>query len=184
MIQTVNCLNSSFFACFSHVDSWAEGKAWTLAVVCRKMHFCQPGNAGTPSTLVINGKEQTWTYYFVCMKMEPLEQMVDITAKLFECDRDEMYSYIIRLCSKSTRLQMFLRPFFFYSIIDVVISYIWMFKSVCLSMAVICISQEFQRDVFTAAKSTTHSDCSVNADCQAITPTLLSLSHSHTHTHH
>lgn len=40
--------------------------------------------------------------------MEPLEQMVDITAKLFECDRDEMYSYIIRLCSKSTWLQIFL----------------------------------------------------------------------------
>lgn len=107
MIQTVNYLNCSFFACFSHLDSRAEGKAWTLAVVCRKMHFCQPGNPSSLSFLVVNGKEQTLTYYFVCMKMEPLEQMVDITAKLFECDRDEMYSYIIRLCSKSTRLQMF-----------------------------------------------------------------------------
>lgn len=39
--------------------------------------------------------------------------------------------------------------------------------------------------VITAAKSATHSacDCSVNADCQAITPTLLSLSRSHTHKH-
>lgn len=27
--------------------------------------------------------------------------MVDMTAKLFECDRDEMYCYILRLCSKS-----------------------------------------------------------------------------------
>lgn len=63
--------------------------------------------------------------------MEPLEQMVDITAKLFECDRDEMYSYIIRLCSKSTLLQIFLWAFLFYSIIDVVI-YIRMFKSVCV----------------------------------------------------
>ncbi|TNM99530.1 hypothetical protein fugu_012563 [Takifugu bimaculatus] len=34
-------------------------------------------------------------------QMEPLEQMVDITAKLFECDRDEMYSYIIRLCKET-----------------------------------------------------------------------------------
>lgn len=25
---------------------------------------------------------------------------MDMTAKLFECDRDEMYSYILRLCSK------------------------------------------------------------------------------------
>lgn len=33
--------------------------------------------------------------------MEALEQMVDMTAKLFECDRDEMYCYILRLCSKS-----------------------------------------------------------------------------------
>lgn len=31
-------------------------------------------------------------------QMEALEQMVEITAKLFECDRDEMYSYILRLC--------------------------------------------------------------------------------------
>lgn len=33
--------------------------------------------------------------------MEALEQMVDMTAKLFECDRDEMYSYILRICSKA-----------------------------------------------------------------------------------
>uniref|UniRef100_A0A8C5B9I9 Leucine rich pentatricopeptide repeat containing n=1 Tax=Gadus morhua TaxID=8049 RepID=A0A8C5B9I9_GADMO len=29
-------------------------------------------------------------------QMESLEQMVEMTAKLFECDRDEMYSYILR----------------------------------------------------------------------------------------
>uniref|UniRef100_A0A8C5FBZ4 Leucine rich pentatricopeptide repeat containing n=1 Tax=Gadus morhua TaxID=8049 RepID=A0A8C5FBZ4_GADMO len=34
-------------------------------------------------------------------QMESLEQMVEMTAKLFECDRDEMYSYILRSC-KST----------------------------------------------------------------------------------
>uniref|UniRef100_A0A8C3GC10 Leucine rich pentatricopeptide repeat containing n=1 Tax=Cyclopterus lumpus TaxID=8103 RepID=A0A8C3GC10_CYCLU len=33
--------------------------------------------------------------------MESLEQMVDMTAKLFECDRDEMYSYVLRLCKES-----------------------------------------------------------------------------------
>ncbi|KAG7334238.1 hypothetical protein KOW79_002645 [Hemibagrus wyckioides] len=31
-------------------------------------------------------------------QMEPLENMVDMTAKLFECDRDEMYYYMLRLC--------------------------------------------------------------------------------------
>uniref|UniRef100_A0A665WYU5 PROP1-like PPR domain-containing protein n=1 Tax=Echeneis naucrates TaxID=173247 RepID=A0A665WYU5_ECHNA len=34
-------------------------------------------------------------------KMEALEQMVDMTAKLFECDRDEMYSYLLRLCKET-----------------------------------------------------------------------------------
>lgn len=60
-----------------------------------------------------------------------------------------------------------------------------MFECVYLSMAVNWISQKLQHDVITAAKSTTHSacDCSANADCQAITPTLLSLSHSHAHKH-
>ncbi|KAK1791516.1 hypothetical protein P4O66_013518 [Electrophorus voltai] len=31
-------------------------------------------------------------------QMEALETMVDLTAKLFECDRDEMYHYLLRLC--------------------------------------------------------------------------------------
>ncbi|XP_075902405.1 leucine-rich PPR motif-containing protein, mitochondrial [Nelusetta ayraudi] len=35
-------------------------------------------------------------------QMEPLEQMVDVTAKLFECDRDEMYSYVLRLCKETS----------------------------------------------------------------------------------
>ncbi|XP_012720452.2 leucine-rich PPR motif-containing protein, mitochondrial [Fundulus heteroclitus] len=34
-------------------------------------------------------------------QMEALEQMVEITAKLFECDRDEMYSYLLRLCKET-----------------------------------------------------------------------------------
>ncbi|XP_054455932.1 leucine-rich PPR motif-containing protein, mitochondrial [Anoplopoma fimbria] len=34
-------------------------------------------------------------------QMEALEQMVDMTSKLFECDRDEMYSYILRLCKET-----------------------------------------------------------------------------------
>ncbi|KAK9541331.1 hypothetical protein VZT92_001384 [Zoarces viviparus] len=34
-------------------------------------------------------------------QMEALEQMVEMTAKLFECDRDEMYSYVLRLCKET-----------------------------------------------------------------------------------
>ncbi|XP_041645384.1 leucine-rich PPR motif-containing protein, mitochondrial [Cheilinus undulatus] len=34
-------------------------------------------------------------------QLEALEQMVDVTAKLFECDRDEMYSYALRLCKET-----------------------------------------------------------------------------------
>uniref|UniRef100_A0A671YCD2 Leucine rich pentatricopeptide repeat containing n=1 Tax=Sparus aurata TaxID=8175 RepID=A0A671YCD2_SPAAU len=40
-------------------------------------------------------------YCLLCVKMESLEQMVDMTTKLFECDRDEMYSYILRLCKET-----------------------------------------------------------------------------------
>ncbi|XP_061915032.1 leucine-rich PPR motif-containing protein, mitochondrial isoform X2 [Entelurus aequoreus] len=38
-------------------------------------------------------------------QMEPLEQMVDMTSKLFECDRDEMYNYILRLCKDTNDWQ-------------------------------------------------------------------------------
>nr|XP_057914042.1 leucine-rich PPR motif-containing protein, mitochondrial isoform X2 [Doryrhamphus excisus] len=38
-------------------------------------------------------------------QMESLEQMVDMTSKLFECDRDEMYSYIFRLCKETNNWQ-------------------------------------------------------------------------------
>lgn len=38
-------------------------------------------------------------------QMEALEQMVDMTAKLFECDRDEMYRYILRLCKETDNWQ-------------------------------------------------------------------------------
>ncbi|XP_053292920.1 leucine-rich PPR motif-containing protein, mitochondrial [Pleuronectes platessa] len=34
-------------------------------------------------------------------QLETLEQMVDMTSKLFECDRDEMYHYVLRLCKES-----------------------------------------------------------------------------------
>ncbi|XP_054885864.1 leucine-rich PPR motif-containing protein, mitochondrial [Poeciliopsis prolifica] len=41
----------------------------------------------------------------VSNKMETLEQMVEMTSKLFECDRDEMYSYILRLCKETNEWQ-------------------------------------------------------------------------------
>ncbi|XP_074531608.1 leucine-rich PPR motif-containing protein, mitochondrial [Halichoeres trimaculatus] len=34
-------------------------------------------------------------------QIEALEQMLDATAKLFECDRDVMYSYVLRYCKKT-----------------------------------------------------------------------------------
>ncbi|XP_019108650.2 leucine-rich PPR motif-containing protein, mitochondrial [Larimichthys crocea] len=38
-------------------------------------------------------------------QMEALDQMVDMTAKLFECDRDEMYSFVLRLCKETNDWQ-------------------------------------------------------------------------------
>ncbi|XP_005930623.2 leucine-rich PPR motif-containing protein, mitochondrial [Haplochromis burtoni] len=38
-------------------------------------------------------------------QIEALEQMVDMTAKLFECDRDEMYNYLLRLCKETNNWQ-------------------------------------------------------------------------------
>uniref|UniRef100_A0A3P8R295 PROP1-like PPR domain-containing protein n=1 Tax=Astatotilapia calliptera TaxID=8154 RepID=A0A3P8R295_ASTCA len=38
-------------------------------------------------------------------QVEALEQMVDMTAKLFECDRDEMYNYLLRLCKETNNWQ-------------------------------------------------------------------------------
>ncbi|XP_015233698.1 PREDICTED: leucine-rich PPR motif-containing protein, mitochondrial [Cyprinodon variegatus] len=38
-------------------------------------------------------------------QMEALEQMVEMTTKLFECDRDEMYSYMLRLCKETNDWQ-------------------------------------------------------------------------------
>ncbi|XP_077470216.1 leucine-rich PPR motif-containing protein, mitochondrial [Stigmatopora argus] len=34
-------------------------------------------------------------------QIEALEQMVDMTSKLFECDRDEMYCYLLTLCKET-----------------------------------------------------------------------------------
>lgn len=38
-------------------------------------------------------------------QMEALENLVDTTAKLFECDRDQMYAYILRLCKDTNDWQ-------------------------------------------------------------------------------
>uniref|UniRef100_A0A669DCL4 Leucine rich pentatricopeptide repeat containing n=1 Tax=Oreochromis niloticus TaxID=8128 RepID=A0A669DCL4_ORENI len=49
-----------------------------------------------------------WKLNFIfclCVQMEALEQMVDMTAKLFECDRDEMYNYLLRLCKETNNWQ-------------------------------------------------------------------------------
>ncbi|XP_051275059.1 leucine-rich PPR motif-containing protein, mitochondrial [Dicentrarchus labrax] len=38
-------------------------------------------------------------------QMKPLEEMVEMTVELFECDRDEMYSYMLRLCKETNNWQ-------------------------------------------------------------------------------
>uniref|UniRef100_A0A8C1LVY3 Leucine rich pentatricopeptide repeat containing n=1 Tax=Cyprinus carpio TaxID=7962 RepID=A0A8C1LVY3_CYPCA len=38
-------------------------------------------------------------------QMESLENMVDMTVKLFECDRDDMYHYLLRLCKETNDWQ-------------------------------------------------------------------------------
>ncbi|XP_047458532.1 leucine-rich PPR motif-containing protein, mitochondrial [Mugil cephalus] len=38
-------------------------------------------------------------------QMEPLEKMVEMTVKLFECDRDQMYGYILRFCKETNNWQ-------------------------------------------------------------------------------
>lgn len=45
---------------------------------------------------------------------------MDMTAKLFECDRDEMYSYVLRLCSKSlSLLSLFVLLFYYFSVCNI-----------------------------------------------------------------
>uniref|UniRef100_A0A8C1LSH7 Leucine rich pentatricopeptide repeat containing n=1 Tax=Cyprinus carpio TaxID=7962 RepID=A0A8C1LSH7_CYPCA len=39
------------------------------------------------------------------VSMESLENMVDMTVKLFECDRDDMYHYLLRLCKETNDWQ-------------------------------------------------------------------------------
>lgn len=104
----VKCCHCSFPYKFSSfllfIDPWTEGKAWTPVLVCREMHFCQQGNTHTDKQQQQKANKNCRIpnkYCLLCVKMESLEQMVDMTTKLFECDRDEMYSYILRLCSKS-----------------------------------------------------------------------------------
>lgn len=38
-------------------------------------------------------------------QMEPLENFVEMTSKLFECDRDEMYFYLLKLCKENNEWQ-------------------------------------------------------------------------------
>lgn len=38
--------------------------------------------------------------FFLLLKVETMESFVELTQKLFECDRDEMYYYQLKLYSK------------------------------------------------------------------------------------
>ncbi|XP_077438416.1 leucine-rich PPR motif-containing protein, mitochondrial [Vanacampus margaritifer] len=60
----------------------------------------------TPGMRARPGRLQWYAEKCVGSKqMEALEQMVDMTSKLFECDRDEMYSYLLRLCKETNDWQ-------------------------------------------------------------------------------
>uniref|UniRef100_A0A1A7XIN2 Leucine-rich PPR-motif containing n=1 Tax=Iconisemion striatum TaxID=60296 RepID=A0A1A7XIN2_9TELE len=60
----------------------------------------------TPGLRAKPGRLQWYAEKCIALnQMEALEQMVDITAKLFECDRDEMYSYILKLCKDTNNWQ-------------------------------------------------------------------------------
>uniref|UniRef100_A0A3Q0RVT7 PROP1-like PPR domain-containing protein n=1 Tax=Amphilophus citrinellus TaxID=61819 RepID=A0A3Q0RVT7_AMPCI len=54
----------------------------------------------------VNAEKSSLKYILCsCVQIETLEQMVDMTAKLFECDRDEMYNYLLRLCKETNNWQ-------------------------------------------------------------------------------
>ncbi|MEQ2306456.1 hypothetical protein AMECASPLE_008482 [Ameca splendens] len=64
------------------------------------------GSAKTPGLRAKPGRLQWYGEKCIILnQMEALEQMVEMTAKLFECDRDEMYSYILRLCKETNDWQ-------------------------------------------------------------------------------
>lgn len=62
-LENIQCSYTLFILSFIHflvsflflfvVDPRAEGKAWTPAVVCREMYFCQPGNTRTNTQAAI-----------------------------------------------------------------------------------------------------------------------------------
>lgn len=144
-------------------------------------------------------KKSTLKYIFcLCVQIEALEQMVDMTAKLFECDRDEMYNYLLRLCSKSFPFICLCALLFGFSVCgfdlqtappptssSVATFHLW----VCLLSSfpdLECAAEWDQSEVsrrhgvIAALESRTDNACdwSVKADCRPITlPT-----HTHAHT--
>lgn len=72
---------------------------------------------------------------------------MDMTAKLFECDRDEMYSYILRLCSKFLvlSLQFLCVCSFFIFVITFYLLDLCVFLCACLGGTVNGLSQESQQ---------------------------------------
>lgn len=43
------------------------------------------------------------TVFSLILKTEVLEQLVELTRNLFECDRDEMYYHLLELCGEWAR---------------------------------------------------------------------------------
>ena len=105
---------------------------------------------------------------------------MDMTAKLFECDRDEMYTYILRLCSKHLPF-ICLCALILFVFVLLTLSVLRSFNFLPL-LARLCVtvwdqSEGRRRHVLIAAEQTDNNcdwcDWSVKADCQPITSTSL-----------
>ncbi|KAM7385366.1 hypothetical protein PAMP_001453 [Pampus punctatissimus] len=60
----------------------------------------------TPGLRAKPGRLQWYAEQCISKKqLETMEQMVDMTNKLFGCDRDEMYFYILRICKETNNWQ-------------------------------------------------------------------------------
>ncbi|KAM7408434.1 hypothetical protein PAMA_002251 [Pampus argenteus] len=60
----------------------------------------------TPGLRAKPGRLQWYAEQCIYKKqLETMEQMVDMTTKLFGCDRDEMYFYILRICKETNNWQ-------------------------------------------------------------------------------
>lgn len=97
-----------FIACFLFVKGRVTGWWGELTALCKclcilkqKYYFSWMHTACKCTYIE---KITVWLRYNYVLpfflKMETLEHLVELTQNLFECDRDEMYYYLLQLCGK------------------------------------------------------------------------------------